>query len=122
MKVGDFGLSLRYVPDEEVAEPVGSLIYASPEVLRRKPYVGPELDVWALGILRKLSFSQNTHDWRLLDRTVYEMLCGTPPFVGENERELCHAILSGAYTIPEHVSPGARSLISRMIKVKKYRY
>ncbi len=52
VKVGDFGLSLRYLPDRKANDPVGSLIYASPEVLRRESYVGPELDVWALGILR----------------------------------------------------------------------
>ncbi|ELR18909.1 protein kinase domain containing protein [Acanthamoeba castellanii str. Neff] len=103
VKVGDFGLSLRYLPDRKANDPVGSLIYASPEVLRRESYVGPELDVWALGIL------------------LYEMLCGTPPFVGETERDLCKAILAGEYSVPDFVSPGARSLISKMIKLKHYR-
>lgn len=52
VKVGDFGLSLCFEPDQYSADPVGSLIYASPEVLRREPYIGPELDVYALGVLR----------------------------------------------------------------------
>jgi serine/threonine protein kinase len=103
VKVGDFGLSLRYQPGRKANDPVGSLIYASPEVLRRESYVGPELDVWALGVL------------------LYEMLCGTPPFVGETERDLCKAILAGEYSVPDFVSPGARSLISKMIKLKHYR-
>lgn len=50
------------------------------------------------------------------------MLCGTPPFVGETERDLCKAILAGEYSVPDFVSPGARSLISKMIKLKHYRY
>ncbi len=53
VKIGDFGLAMCYDPERKVEEPVGSLIYASPEVLKREPYVGPELDVWALGVLRK---------------------------------------------------------------------
>lgn len=103
VKVGDFGLSLLYQPGRKANDPVGSLIYASPEVLRRESYTGPELDVWALGVL------------------LYEMLCGTPPFVGETERDLCKAILAGEYSVPDFVSPGARSLISKMIKLKHYR-
>jgi serine/threonine protein kinase len=103
VKVGDFGLSLRYLPGRKANDPVGSLIYASPEVLRRESYTGPELDVWALGIL------------------LYEMLCGTPPFVADTERDLCKAILAGEYSVPDFVTPGARSLISKMIKLKHYR-
>jgi serine/threonine protein kinase len=103
VKVGDFGLSHRYQPGRKVNDPVGSLIYASPEVLRRESYVGPELDAWSMGIL------------------LYEMLCGTPPFVGETERDLCRAILAGEYSVPDFVSPGARSLISKLVKLKHYR-
>jgi serine/threonine protein kinase len=103
VKVGDFGLSLCFIPGQQTSDPVGSLIYASPEVLRREPYAGPELDVWALGVM------------------LYEMLCGAPPFVGESERDLCNAILAGEYTVPDFVSSGARSLINKMIKIKQYR-
>ena len=53
MKLGDFGLAMRYTPGKSISQPVGSLLYASPEVLQHQPYEGPELDVWGLGVLCK---------------------------------------------------------------------
>jgi len=103
VKVGDFGLAMRYKPGTAVRQPVGSLLYASPEVLQHQPYVGPELDVWGLGIL------------------LYEMLCGTPPFSAESEQETCDKILRGDYAIPKFLSSDAQHLISSMIKISKLR-
>lgn len=103
VKLGDFGLAMRFKPNRYVMQPVGSLLYAAPEILQHDPYMGPELDVWGLGIL------------------LYEMLCGTPPFHAETEQEICDKILGGDYAIPNYVSPKAQSLISGMIKLKQWR-
>lgn len=103
VKLGDFGLAMRFKPDSAVRQPVGSLLYASPEVLQHQPYVGPELDVWGLGIL------------------LYEMLCGTPPFSADSEQETCDKILRGDYAIPKYLSTNAQQLISSMIKISKLR-
>jgi len=103
VKIGDFGLAMRFSKDKTATQPVGSLLYAAPEVLQHQPYVGPELDVWALGIL------------------LYEMLCGTPPFHAETDQGLCEQILKGEYTVPNYVSTNARSLISSILKLPQWR-
>ncbi len=51
IKLIDFGLSLRYQPDVTKNDCCGTLAYAAPEMLAQKPYRGPEIDVWSLGVV-----------------------------------------------------------------------
>ena len=43
----------------------GSMLYTAPEVIKQQPYVGPEIDIWGLGILRTYrsinARTSNTH-------------------------------------------------------------
>lgn len=48
---------------------------------------------------------------------LYALLCGSLPFDDENIRALFRKIKGGIYTIPSHVSPGARDLLARMLIV-----
>jgi len=48
---------------------------------------------------------------------MYALLCGSLPFDDENIRSLFRKIKNGIYTIPPHVSSGARDLISKMLVV-----
>ncbi len=48
---------------------------------------------------------------------LYALLCGSLPFDDENIRALFRKIKSGSYSIPSHVSPGARELLQRMLIV-----
>ncbi|KAL0482206.1 SNF1-related protein kinase catalytic subunit KIN10 [Acrasis kona] len=73
----------------------GNLYYASPEVLLGKKDVGPEVDVWALGVC------------------LYKMLTGYLPFATAQK------ILMRTFTIPleeeEELSEKAKDLLDRML-------
>ncbi|KAI3854684.1 hypothetical protein MKW92_045263 [Papaver armeniacum] len=48
---------------------------------------------------------------------LYALLCGTLPFDDENIPNLLKKIKGGIYTLPSHLSAGARELIPRMLVV-----
>ncbi|KAF7842785.1 SNF1-related protein kinase catalytic subunit alpha KIN10 isoform X2 [Senna tora] len=69
------------------------------QVISGKQYAGPEVDVWSCGVI------------------LYALLCGTLPFDDENIPNLFRKIKGGIYTLPSHLSPGARDMIPRMLVV-----
>ena len=99
VKIADFGLSNIMTDGNFLKTSCGSPNYAAPEVISGKLYAGPEVDVWSCGVI------------------LYVMLCGGLPFDDEYIPALFRKIAQGNYTIPSHVSPGAASLIKRMLVV-----
>lgn len=99
VKVADFGLSNIMRDGHFLKTSCGSPNYAAPEVVSGKLYAGSEVDVWSCGVI------------------LYALLCGTLPFDDENIPNLFKKIKSGIYTLPSHLSPGARDLIPRMLVV-----
>jgi serine/threonine protein kinase len=69
----------------------GSPFYAAPEVLQGVPYVGPEIDVWSLGII------------------LYSMVTSALPFSGTNLADLSDVVVAGRFMIPEYISPRTSS-------------
>ncbi|ELT98252.1 hypothetical protein CAPTEDRAFT_44950, partial [Capitella teleta] len=51
VKIGDFGFSCTFHDGELLKTYCGSLTYASPELLRGEPYLGPPTDVWSVGVI-----------------------------------------------------------------------
>ncbi|XP_048760565.2 hormonally up-regulated neu tumor-associated kinase homolog isoform X1 [Ostrea edulis] len=51
IKIVDFGLSNTYNKDELMKTRCGSLEYAAPELFHPSDKYGPEVDVWALGVI-----------------------------------------------------------------------
>ncbi|KAL8154198.1 hypothetical protein V2J09_011958 [Rumex salicifolius] len=99
VKIADFGLSNVMRDGHFLKTSCGSPNYAAPEVISGKFYAGPEVDVWSCGVI------------------LYALLCGTLPFDDENIPNLFKKIKGGIYTLPSHLSPGARDLIPRMLVV-----
>ncbi|KAG8366928.1 hypothetical protein BUALT_Bualt16G0019000 [Buddleja alternifolia] len=99
VKIADFGLSNIMRDGHFLKTSCGSPNYAAPEVISGKLYAGPEVDVWSCGVI------------------LYALLCGTLPFDDENIPNLFKKIKGGIYTLPSHLSAGARDLIPRMLIV-----
>eukprot|EP00062_Callorhinchus_milii_P023282 gi/632982005/ref/XP_007907898.1/ PREDICTED: NUAK family SNF1-like kinase 1 [Callorhinchus milii] len=102
IKIADFGLSNLYHQDRFLQTFCGSPLYASPEIVNGRPYRGPEVDSWALGVL------------------LYTLVYGTMPFDGCNHKNLIRQISSGEYREPTEPSD-ARGLIRWMLMVNPER-
>ncbi|KAJ3364223.1 hypothetical protein GGF31_000570 [Allomyces arbusculus] len=100
----DFGFATR-IPEEGamLTTPLGSSAYASPEMLQKLPYAGPDVDVWSLGIV------------------LYTLICGRFPFRGDSPRELLQRVVSGTVTFPtgRTYSPALVDLVHRCLAVDR---
>ncbi|EPX73545.1 CAMK/CAMKL/AMPK protein kinase Ssp2 [Schizosaccharomyces octosporus yFS286] len=97
VKIADFGLSNIMTDGNFLKTSCGSPNYAAPEVINGKLYAGPEVDVWSCGIV------------------LYVMLVGRLPFDDEFIPNLFKKVNNCIYVMPDFLSPGAQSLIRRMI-------
>ncbi|XP_075966821.1 NUAK family SNF1-like kinase 2 [Anarhichas minor] len=102
VKIADFGLSNLFHGDEYLQTFCGSPLYASPEIVNGRPYRGPEVDTWSLGVL------------------LYTMVHGTMPFDGNNHKALVQQISTGNYRKPINPSD-ACGLIRWMLMVNPER-
>ncbi|NXC41387.1 NUAK2 kinase, partial [Penelope pileata] len=102
IKIADFGLSNVYQQDKFLQTYCGSPLYASPEIINGRPYKGPEVDSWSLGVL------------------LYILVHGTMPFDGHDYKTLVKQITSGDYREPTKLSD-ACGLIRWMLMVNPER-
>lgn len=100
LQIADFGLSNLYHGDEYLQTFCGSPLYASPEIVNGRPYHGPEVDTWSLGVL------------------LYTMVHGTMPFDGQNHKTLVQQISTGNYRKPNN--PSGKSLNFSFTGLKHY--
>nr|CAD70761.1 probable serine/threonine protein kinase (SNF1) [Neurospora crassa] len=99
VKIADFGLSNIMTDGNFLKTSCGSPNYAAPEVIGGKLYAGPEVDVWSCGVI------------------LYVLLVGRLPFDDEHIPSLFAKIARGSYMVPTWMSPGAASLIKKMLVV-----
>lgn len=99
IKIIDFGLSKIYVDDEHLTTRVGTPFYIAPEVMKKE--YGKECDMWSLGVI------------------LYILLCGYPPFYGNNDVEILRRVRRGTYKLVgkdwDPISDGAKDLIQNLI-------
>jgi hypothetical protein len=99
IKLIDFGLANLYSPRSHLNTFCGSLYFAAPELLNARPYVGPEVDIWSLGIV------------------LYVLVCGRVPFDDQSMPMLHAKIKRGHVEYPEWLSKECVDLLSRMLVV-----
>ncbi|CAI2387511.1 unnamed protein product [Moneuplotes crassus] len=101
----DFGFSITSGHEKKLKIFCGTPSYMSPEIIAKRDYLGPPVDIWAFGIL------------------CYVMLCGKFPFRGYNERDLYKKISYGRYYWPSdtQISTEAQALVKACLCVNTKR-
>jgi len=100
IKVSDFGLSKDFSGSEKLKTACGTPDYVAPEVLRGAIY-DHSVDVWSVGVI------------------CYILLCGFPPFYGNNEQQIFDKILRGDFDFPspdwDNISDDAQEFVSALL-------
>ena len=99
IKIIDFGLSAIITSGKKLRVHCGSPSYAAPEIVARREYEGPPVDVWSLGVV------------------LFAMTSGYLPFHAKNndKRELCQKIVKGHFKVPDGMSMELQNLVRRML-------
>ncbi|KAL1916915.1 uncharacterized protein VTP21DRAFT_5112 [Calcarisporiella thermophila] len=105
VKIADFGLS-KILWEGSTSTPCGTIGYTAPEIINDKDY-SKSVDMWALGCV------------------LYTLLCGFPPFYGDEEecdaQSLLDRVARGEYEFLspwwDNVSDAAKDLVSRLLCV-----
>ncbi|CAG9315579.1 unnamed protein product [Blepharisma stoltei] len=96
----DFGLSCILGPHQYSQESVGTLKYASPEILSRIPY-RESVDIWGLGVI------------------AYILLVGRMPFYGKNDQDIATRILKKPIDLEGknfcNISEAAKDVIKNLL-------
>ena len=95
LKIADFGWSV-HAPHSRRQTLCGTLDYLPPEMVEGRDH-DHAVDVWSLGVL------------------AYEFLVGVPPFEAEGHSETYKRICKVDLRFPDHVSAGARDLITQLL-------
>lgn len=99
VKIGDFGFSTP-VTDSALSTFCGSPVFAAPELLMEQSYMGPPVDMWALGA------------------TLYYMVTGNVPFPGSSVLQVKEKVLAGNYIGPSRVSPLCQELVAKLLSME----
>ena len=99
VKLADFGFSNHYAEGRLLRTWCGSPPYAAPELFQGKPYSGPQVDLWSLGVV------------------LYVLITGSLPFDGDTVAKLKAKVLAGDYRMPYFVSFECCDLVSRLLVV-----
>lgn len=101
LKLIDFGLSCKTKPGAVLTTVAGTASYVAPQVLDKK--YDKRCDLWSCGAI------------------MYTVLCGHPPFRGQNQAEVLAKVRKGRYTfqakIWSRVSQDAKNLVQKLMEI-----
>jgi len=97
VKVADFGFSNWFEFESQLDTFCGSPPYAAPELFQGRKYVGPEVDVWSLGVI------------------LYVLCTGCLPFDGKDLKEMREVVCRGRYKIPFYLSDSCEKLLRKFL-------
>ena len=98
VKIVDFGLSNTHEGGRLLSTACGSPCYAAPEMIAGKKYVGPQADMWSLGVI------------------LFALVCGYLPFEDQNTAQLYKKILAGDYKPAKWISDDVKDLIRKVLE------
>lgn len=104
LKIVDFGLARKHIPDQNMNTLVGTPAYMAPEILTRKGY-SKSCDLYSIGVIAHILF------------------CGYLPFDGSDDESTLKAILKGDHCSAvskskewKHISVSALSLLRWLLQ------
>lgn len=98
--MGDFGFSTEVKNANDLLNTFcGSPPYAAPELFSDENYLGPSVDLWALGVL------------------LYYMVVGSMPFKASTVTGLKKLISEVNYSIPEYISKECSNVIKGLLQL-----
>lgn len=97
IKVTDFGISNFMKPGILLDTYCGSPFYWSPEMIQRVQYIGPEVDMWSLGVC------------------LYCMVTGLFPWEGSTSKDQLQNAVQGKYEAPVFLSDDCKDLLKRLL-------
>jgi len=101
LKVIDFGTSKQFDANSKMNQKFGTAYYIAPEVLKRK--YNEKCDVWSCGVI------------------LYILLCGYPPFNGDNDKIIMDKVALGKYDFHHEewkgVSEDAKKFIRKLMEL-----
>lgn len=97
IKIIDFGFACSFEYFKFCDTHCGSPYYAAPEMVSENEYVGPEVDIWSLGVV------------------LYTLVHGYLPFEADCCKNLYKKIIECKYSVDARTSPSLRNLINSMI-------
>ncbi|GJJ72034.1 hypothetical protein EMPS_04391 [Entomortierella parvispora] len=93
----DFGLGNTFSYRSRLNTICGSLPYYSPEIARGSNYTGPEVDIWCLGV------------------TLFRMVVGHDPFIGNTKRDVKAMITQGTFRLPSNLSNPLQATLLKLL-------
>lgn len=97
IKLIDFGLANFYDPSSHLNTSCGTIPYTAPEILRGDKYIGPEIDIWSLGVV------------------LFTMLTGSLPFGDPRIHNNYWTIMNSQVNYPPTMSKLAHDCITKCL-------
>lgn len=104
IRIIDFGFATRWEPGKYQATYCGSTHYIAPELVKGEPYIGPEVDIWAIGVV------------------LYTVAHGKQPFPYADLSMVQKAIISQIPAVSSKKSHAFKHFLAGIFRDAKLRY